>query len=285
MAPRALLSILFALILVACGRGESTVDPGPELTDEATTTSTTVAPDPDDEEDVDDDQDGDVVTDDSVSTTAAPDPDATTDAEGTTATTIVVNPDSENAEAYLELGASGLVLSLDEQDCADAAVTEAIDTGVARLPALVDGVKSCASPAAVDAFASGLLSAGGSDLPANEAACVASTLRGDDAYLPFWSALFDEEPFDFLAADTEVQNLYLDLFSGCVSVGRALSNQIAGELSVPSIDCIDRLYADREFVRVTIEADLSGDPEEIARINQQIRTCLTGDERDRLGVG
>ena len=67
--------------------------------------------------------------------------------------------------------------------------------------------------------------------------------------------------------------------------GRALSNQIAGELSVPSIDCIDRLYADREFVRVTIEADLSGDPEEIARINQQIRTCLTSDERDRLGVG
>ncbi len=279
-------TVLFTLVLLcaACGRGESTVDPGPELTDDPSTTTSSV---PDAEEtDADDAEDGELETDDTATTTVAPDTDAaTTTDETATATTIVVNPDSENADVYTELGATGLVLTLDEQECADDAVTDAIDGGAERLPALVDGVKSCASPAAVDAFASGLLSAGGADLPAGEAACVASTLRGDDAYLPFWAALFDEDPFDFLAVDVDVQNLYLDLFSGCVSVGRALSGQIAGELSVPSIDCIDSLYADREFVRVTIEADLSGDPDEIARINQQIRTCLTSDERDRLGVG
>lgn len=283
MVRRATLLFALAFLCAACGRGESTVDPGPELTDDPSTTTSSV---PESDENDGEDAEGELETDDTATTTVAPDPDAETTADGTTsATTIVVNPDSENADAYTELGASGLVLTLDEQECADTAVTEAVGGGAERLPALVEGVKSCASPAAVDAFASGLLSAGGADLPAGEAACVASTLRGDDAYLPFWAALFDEDPFDFLAVETDVQNLYLDLFSDCVSVGRALSGQVAGQLSVPSIDCIDSLYSDREFVRVTIEADLSGDPDEIARINQQIRTCLTSDERDRLGVG
>lgn len=286
MLRRLILLLAVASLAVACGRGSSSVDPGPGQPEETTSTSTTDAPEDEDDDAGDDNEGGDTdqveTVDDAPATTvvAAGDEDAET-----TATTIVVDPNSENADAYLELGASGLVLSLDEQACADDAVTANVQDGAERLNALVDGVKECASPVAVDTFASGLLSAGGTDLPANEAACVAATLRSDDGYLPFWAALFDEEPFDFLAAETGVQNLYLDLFSDCVSVGRALSNQVGGELSVPSIDCIDSLYADREFVRVTIEADLSGDADETDRVNQQVRTCLSSDERDRLGVG
>jgi hypothetical protein len=268
-------------VRVACGRGETTVDPGPGQPETSAPATTTTTPDVDDTTDDSDQLETVDATDTSTTSVPGDDDDSTI----STATTIVVDPNSENADAYTELGASGLVLTLDEQACADRAVDEGITVGDPRLDALIDAVKECASPAAVDDFASVLLSAGGDDLPPNEAACVASTLRSNDDYGPFWAALFDEEPFDFLGAETDVQNLYLGLFSSCVSVGRALSSQVGGELSVPSIDCIDRLFADSEFVRVTIEADLSGDPDEVARINQQIGTCLTSDERDRLGVG
>ncbi len=267
--------LLLALVgsVVACGRGVSDVEPAPgqPSTTESTTTtgppSTTTSGD-----------DGDVATGDSTSTTSVDPGDSTT-------TTFVVLDGTDNEEAYVELAASGLVLTLDEQECADAAVTAGIDSGQDRLDAVITAVTECAAPAAVDDFASGLLSAGGEPLPPTEAACVSSRLRTDDSYRPFWAALFAEEPFDFLVAPTEAQDRYLDLFAECVSVGRALSEQIGGILSPPTVGCIDDLYADQEFVRTTIEADLSGDPDELARVNRQIATCLTADERAALDLG
>ncbi len=276
------LVVLLAVLAVlgACGRGESELDNGP-LPPDDTTSSTTSTTTPDDDDDNDDDDGGDVVTDDSAadaqtSTTEPP--------SAVTSTTFVVDESSDNAVAYTELAASGLVLSLDEQSCADQEVDDGLEEGVDRLDAIISAVKTCAAPAAVDDFASGLISAGGAPLPPTEAACVASRLRSDDGYRPFWAALFAEEPFDFLQSELDVQNLYLGLFSECVSVGRALPNQLGSGLSPATVGCIDALYADTEFVRVTIEADLSGDPDEVERINAQIATCLTPEERAALGL-
>jgi len=267
--PVVLLAI--ALVAVACGRGVTDVEPAPgrptttvSTTTEAPSSSTT--------------GDDGVATVDSTATT-------TTVAGAETTTTFVVLPGTENEEAYVELAASGLVLTLDEQGCADESVRADIASGVDRLDAVITAVTDCAAPATVDDFASGLLVAGGQPLPPTEAACVSSRLRTDDAYQPFWAALFAEEPFDFLVAPVDAQDRYLDLFAECVSVGRALSEQIGGVLSPPTVGCIDDLYADQEFVRITIEADLSGDPDELARVNRQIATCLTSDEREALGLG
>jgi hypothetical protein len=264
------LVVIACLVLASCGQGEESLDPGPGQPDEATSTG---APTTDDTRD-------DVETAEPAPTTSV----VTSGVDGTTSTTVVINQESENAQEYTELAASGLVLTLAEQACADEAITREVDDGTERLDGVIVAVQECASPKAVDDFASILISAGGAPLPATEAACVAGQLRADDAYRPFWSALFAEEPFDFLAAETEVQNQYLDLFATCVSVGRALSDQVAVDLSFSSIDCINSLYADREFVRISIEADLSGDPDELARINQQIGTCLTTDERAALDL-
>ena len=266
--------LLLAAVLVlvpACGRGATEIEPAPGRPDE--TTTTTASPDPTEADDVE--------TAESVvktSTTTPPTATAST-------TTVLIDENSENAAAYTELAASGLVLTLDEQGCADGSVREQIEAGVARVDAVITAVQSCASPRAVDDFAAGLISAGGSPLPPTEAACVASRLRSGDEYRPFWVALFAEDPFDFLVAPADAQDRYLDLYSECVSVGRALSEQIGGALSAPTIACIDDLYQDREFVRTTIEADLSADDDEIARVNRQIGTCLTGAERDALGLG
>ena len=191
---------------------------------------------------------------------------------------------TENAEAYVELAASGLVLTVDEQSCADRTVRDLIATGSDRLDAVITAVQDCAAARAVDDFASNLLSAGGQPLPPDEAACVAARLRTDDTYRPFWAALFAEEPFDFLVAPTDAQDRYLDLYSECVSVGRALSEQIGGVLSPPTIGCVDDLYQDREFVRMTIEADLTADADDLARVNSQIATCLSSAERSALGL-
>jgi len=266
--------LLVAMVVVACGRGTTEVEPAPGRPDDGTTTSTTEPA-----ESGESDESDDVVTGDSTVTTTSP-----VDGEAST-TTIVILEGSENAEAYTELAASGLVLTVDEQRCADETVQSLIDEGVDRIDAVITAVQDCAAPRAVDDFAAGLLSAGGQSLPPTEAACVASRLRSDDSYRPFWLALFAEEPFDFLVAPQEAQDRYLDLYSECVSVGRALSEQIGGVLSPPTIGCIDDLYQDREFVRTTIEADLTADESELARVNSQIATCLTSAERAQLGLG
>lgn len=271
MAPWLVVSA--CLMLASCGEGEESLDPGPGRPDEATSTTSTLAPTTGDTRD-------DVETAEPAPTTST----VTSGVDRTSSTTVVINQRSENAQEYTELAASGLVLTLAEQECADEAITREVDGGAERLDGVIIAVQECASPKAVDDFASVLISAGGAPLPATEAACVAGQLRADDGYRPFWSALFAEEPFDFLAADSEVQDQYLDLFATCVSVGRALSDQVAVDLSLSSIGCIDALYADREFVRISIEADLSGDPDELARINQQIGTCLTTDERAALDL-
>jgi len=265
--------VITCLMLASCGEGEDSLDPGPGRPDEATSTTSTGAPTTGDTSD-------DVRTGEPAPTTSV----VTSVVDTTTATTVIINQESENAQEYTELAASGLVLTLAEQACADEAIGRELDGGAQRLDGVIVAVQECASPKAVDDFASILISAGGAPLPATEAACVAGQLRADEAYRPFWSALFAEDPFDFLQAETDVQNQYLDLFATCVSVGRALSDQVAVDLSFSSIDCIDSLYADREFVRFSIEADLSGDPDELARINQQIGTCLTTDERAALDL-
>jgi len=275
--------LLLALAVASCGRGESLVDPGPSETDDSTTT-TTEAPD---EEPVDDelDADGEVLTDDAraldtTSTTAVV---ATSDGESP-GTTFIVNEDSENAAVYTELAVSGLVLTVDEQSCADETAATAIDAGTNEIDAVIGAVQECASPKAVDDFASNLIVAGGRPLPATESACVSSKLQSTEEYRPFWSALLEEEPFDFLLADTTVQNRYLDLYADCVSVGRAVSEQANVNLSAPTIGCIDDLYTDREFVRVTIEADLSGNEEDLARVDRQLAGCLTDEERNALAA-
>ena len=276
--------VLIALIATACSES-SIVEPGPGNAAGDTTTTTEAQ----DVSDDDDGGDGDVETaDESPSTTVdsdggeqssdAPEDVASSAATDSTATTVVIDETSENAEAFTELAASGLVLTLDEQGCADGAALDAANGGADPVDAVVEAVQSCASPAAIDDFASGLIEAGGAPLPATEAACVSSQLQATEEYRPFWRALLDDEPFDFLLSETEVQNRYLDLFSECVSVGRAVADQANITLSAPTQGCIDTLYNDREFVRVTILADLSGDPEERARIDSQIAGCFTSAE-------
>ena len=276
--------VLIALIATACSES-SIVEPGPGNAADDTTTTTEAQDGSDD----DDGGDGDVETaDESPSTTVdsdggeqssdAPEDVVSSAAADSTATTVVIDETSENAEAFTELAASGLVLTLDEQGCADGAALDAANGGADPVDAVVEAVQSCASPAAIDDFASGLIEAGGAPLPATEAACVSSQLQATEEYRPFWRALLDDEPFDFLLSETEVQNRYLDLFSECVSVGRAVADQANITLSAPTQGCIDTLYNDREFVRVTILADLSGDPEERARIDSQIAGCFTSAE-------
>ena len=283
---------LFLLFAAGCSEA-SIVEPGPADTGDTTTTS---APDADQDDDEDGgEDDGDVETaEDEPTTTDDPTDDSSVDDSASgeqssgdpdelatpnvTATTVVIDESSENAAAFTELAASGLVLSLDEQSCTDTAAAEAETQGADPIDAVVSAVQSCASAQAVDDFAAGLIEAGGGPLPATEAACVSSELQATEEYRPFWRALLDEEPFDFLLAETEVQNRYLDLFSECVSVGRAVSQQAGVSLSAPTQGCIDDLYNDREFVRVTILADLSGDLDERARIDSQIAGCFTSQE-------
>ena len=264
--------VLFCLVLVACGDAESIVAPGPGESEVATPTTTT---NPASELDTAET----TSTQASTTTLAAPSSDAVE-----TTTTFEVIDGSENATTYRELASSGLAISVDEQLCADQRTTAEIDGGLDRLDALVVAIQTCATPAAIDTFASGLLSAGGAPLPPTEAACVASRLRSGETYRPFWAALLSETEFDYLASSIEVQDLYVGLFAECVSVGGALANQLDDLLSLPTINCIDALYDDAEFVRVTIEADLSGDATEIARVDSQIQSCLTGDEREALGL-
>lgn len=270
------------LVLTACGQGESIVEPGPGDTEQSTTTTA----DPASEEGQGDDENNDeVVTDgdlDTTSTTIAPADGSSGDDAQAPPSTFVIDEDSENAAVFTELAVSGLVLSLEEQSCADDATQTSVDAGEDELDAVIGAVQECASPSAVDDFASILIVAGGRSLPATEAACVSSRLRATEEYRPFWTALLEEEPFDFLLADREVQNRYLDLFTECVSVGRAVAEQANAALSPATMGCIDALYTDREFVRVTIEADLSGDPDERQRIDGQIAGCLTAEERDAL---
>lgn len=279
---RRLLQILAVLVLVAtgCGEGESIVEPGPGDPDESTTTTDPADEDPEDDSDelVTSGEENDT---ESSTTTQAPSGDGQT-TDSTPGTTVVINENSVNAGAYTELAASGLVLTLDEQACADTEASRAIDDGVDSVDAVIGAVQDCASPRAIDAFASGLIRAGGQALPPTEAACVSSRLQSAEDYRPFWVALLEEEPFDFLLADLEVQNRYLDLYAECVSVGRAVSEQANVEFSPPTMGCIDDLYRDREFVRVTIEADLSGDQDERERIDGQISSCLSNEERAAL---
>lgn len=279
---RRLFPILATLVLVAasCGSGKSIVEPGPGDPKESTTTT-----DPGGNAPNEGDSDDLVTTGEENETTSS----STTllgsdNGEGPTATTVVIDENSENAGAYTELAASGLVLSLDEQSCADDAAAQSVEEGLDLVDAVIGAVQDCASPRAIDDFAAGLILAGGQPLPASESACVSSLLQSADDYRPFWVALLDEEPFDFLLANRDVQNRYLDLYAECVSVGRAVSQQANIEFSPPTMGCIDDLYRDREFVRVTIEADLSGDEDERKRIDGQIASCLSNDERDALAA-
>ena len=287
--------VVVSLIASACGDGESIVEPGPSNDDTTTTTSTIDT----DEDDQDGDDDGEVVTADadstpeSVSTTApivtdeaVGDGDGSGDGSGeaveSPGTTFIVDETSENAAVFSELAVSGLVLSLDEQSCADDTASAAVDAGTDDVDAVIGAVQDCASPLAIDDFASNLIRAGGLPLPPTEATCVSSKLQSTDEYRPFWIALLEEEPFDFLLADLEVQNRFLDLYADCVSVGRAVAQQAGIELSEPTTGCIDGLYTDREFVRITIEADLSGNEDDLARIDRQLAGCLTAEEREAL---
>jgi hypothetical protein len=275
---RVVIPMLFgALLLVACGDGKSIVAPGPGDPDDSTTTTSV--------DETEDDAD-EVVTggdEDDIEDVATTQPPGNGD-DSSTPSMVVIDENSENAAAYTELAASGLVLSLDEQACADNAAESAVDSGSTSVDAVIEAVQECASPRAIDDFASSLILAGGHPLPPTESACVSSRLQSTEEYRPFWVALLDEEPFDFLLSDLEVQNRYLDLYTECVSVGRAVGEQANLELSPPTVGCIDDLYNDREFVRVTIEADLSGDLGDRDRIDSQIAGCLTSDERAALGA-
>lgn len=285
--------VALALAIAGCGQGEQTVDPGPEETDASTTsTSTTVAEEPDEQANDDDSDDDDrdseeseVVTDGDVTTTTVvvDAPIGTGDGVADDAADeFIVSEDTENAAVFIELADSGLVLTVDEQTCVDDTSTGAIAEGAAELDGVIEAVRSCASPAAMDDFASTLIVAGGQALPPTEAACVASLLRDGEGYRPFWSTLLEAEQFDFLLAETDVQNQYLDLYSDCVSVGRAVAEQTNSDLSTPTVGCIDELYADREFVRITIEADLSGNVEDLARIDSQLSGCMTAEEQELI---
>lgn len=281
-----------ALILAACGQGESTVDPGPEETDTSTssttTTTTTTTPDESDDPSSGDDTDEVETADveDSPTTTGvAPSIGGGEGGGAEEGPPLELLDDTENAAAFIELADSGLVLSVDEQVCVDDTAATAEDDGVSQIDGVIGAVQDCASPRAMDDFASTLILAGGQPLPPTEAACVSSKLRDGDTYRPFWASLLEQEPFDFLLADNDVQNRYLDLYADCVSVGRATAEQTNAALSVPSMGCIDDLYRDREFVRVTIEADLSGNVDDLARIDSQLSSCLTDDERELIYGG
>lgn len=275
------MALLFALLLAACSE-TSIVEPGPGDAGDTTTTTEEPEEQPQDGGDVETAEDAPATTAAVDTEEQASDAPETIAAPEQTAPTIAIDQSSENAAAYTELAESGLVLTLEEQSCADSTATQAADGGADPVDAVVEAVQTCASPAAIDDFASGLIEAGGGPLPPTEAACVSSQLQATEEYRPFWRALLDEEPFDFLLAETEVQNRYLDLYSECVSVGRAVSQQAGLTLSAPTQGCIDDLYNDREFVRVTILADLNGDPEERARIDNQIAGCFTNDELSAL---
>lgn len=270
---------LVVLFLAGCSESPSIVEPGPGDPEDSTTTSTQV--------EEDDSDSGDVVTGgDDQNIESSTSTQATEGTEpsggGAPATTVVIDQNSENAAAYTELAASGLVLSLDEQACADGSTEAAVAEGVDEVDAVIAAVQECASPRTIDDFAAGLILAGGRPLPPTESACVSSRLQSTDEYRPFWVALLEEQPFDFLLSDLEVQNRYLDLYAECVSIGRAVGEQANIELSPPSVGCIDDLYRDREFVRITIEADLSGNVDDRERIDGQIATCLTDAERQAL---
>lgn len=284
-----LLAIFTALglLLASCGRGESIVEPGP-AEDDTTTTSTTTEgpdePDPGDSDEVITGESEDVpetTTSIAVTDESGADDGAATESPGTT---FIVNEDSANAAVYTELAVSGLVLTVDEQTCADGTAEESVGEGTEPIDAVIGAVQECASPMAIDDFASNLILAGGLPLPPTESACVSSKLQSAEEYRPFWVALLEEEPFDFLLADRNVQNRYLDLYADCVSVGRAVSQQANVEFSPPTLGCINDLYNDREFVRITIEADLSGNEDDLARIDSQLAGCLTNDERAALAA-
>lgn len=289
--------VALAVVLAACGQGVSTVDPGPGDTDGSSTTTSTTSTSTPEEQDGDDDGGDELVTDgnpDSVTTTtnvALPigpgdgvgdgGADGIVDGDATSENFVLAD-DTENGAVYVELAESGLVLTVEEQECADTSATSAVDAGSDPLDGVIGAVQECATPRALDDFASTLIIAGGQPLPPTEAACVGSKLRDGETYRPFWASLLEQEPFDFLLADTDVQNRYLDLFADCVSVGRAVSEQTNAPLSIATMGCIDALYADREFVRITIEADLSGNVEDLARIDSQLSGCLTPDEQALL---
>lgn len=279
LARATLSMVLGAFVFAACGDGESIVAPGPGDPEESTTTITVDEIEDETDEVVTGGDEDDI---EDVTTTAAPGNDGDSSASSTTL--VVIDENSENAGAYTELAASGLVLTLAEQACADDAAESAVGSGSTSVDAVIEAVQVCASPRAIDDFASSLILAGGNPLPPTESACVSSRLQSTDEYRPFWVALLDEEPFDFLLSDLEVQNRYLDLYAECVSVGRAVGEQANVELSPPTKGCIDDLYNDREFVRVTIEADLSGDLAERDRIDSQITSCLTSEELRALGA-
>lgn len=259
------------MVLGSCGEPDTVVEPGPAESEVQTSVATTEPP-------------SEVETVETTSSELAPSTTTGSSAVPQTTTSFVVAEGSPNAEAYVELARSELVLSVDEQICTDAEATERIEAGSERLDALVSAIQRCASPEAVDTFAAGLLSAGGAPLPATEAACVGGRLRSEERYQPFWAELLSDADFDYLASPVAVQDLYVDLFAECVSVGRALAGQLDGMLSNPSIGCIDALYEDAEFVRVTIEADLSGNAEDISRIDSQIQSCLSAEELEALGL-
>ncbi len=273
------------LLVTACSDEPSIVEPGPGPDSTTTTTpeadsevetaeatSTTVLDGTPDGDDVDAEPDtGGQDASDATSLAG------TGDTGDTGATEAVIVEDSPNADAWRALADAGLVLTVDEQTCADSTVDDPDGAEI------VAAVRRCASATTVDAFSAELLPAGGQSLPPSEASCVSDRLRTDESILGFWEALVADGSFDFLLADRDVQEQYLGLYSSCVSVGRALSDQIGGILSAPTIGCIDELYRDTEFVRTTIEADLSGDATEIARVDQQISGCLNADERAALG--
>ena len=278
-----LLLAVGALVLVACTSGDSIVAPGPGDTD---TTTTTVA----------EGDGGEVETSDETTTTAPEDGTDVDPGENDEGEVQSIEPEpvppadfvldetSDNAAVFTELAISGLVLSLDEQGCADETAAAAVDSGSDELTAVIGAIQTCATASAIDDFSADLIVAGGAPLPATEAACVSARLQSGEEYQPFWAALLEEEPFDFLLADLDVQNRFLELYTECVSVGRAVAAQASVDLSAGTTGCIDGLYADREFVRSSIEADLSGNADDQARINDQIATCLTNDERSALGL-
>ncbi len=285
------------LALGACSDEPSIVEPGPGPEDSTTTTVDELVTS-DSADDGDESADSDDIVDDSQAESVvdgsddAGDGNGDSDEDGTSTlagtgppsddgTRVIIEPDSPNAATWQALSDSGLTFDQVEQECADDEFDA--DENEDRDVALLSAIRACAEPATLDDFAAELLPAGGTALPPSEASCVSTALRTDETTSGFWLVLLGEEQFDFLAADRDVQNSYLSLYSSCVSVGRALSDQFGGVLSAPTIGCIDALYADTEFVRTTIEADLSGDPDDVARVDSQIAGCLTSDERATLG--
>ena len=140
-----LFSVLFLVLLAACSE-ESLVEPGPGTDDQTTTTES-----PELETDEDED-DGEVVTSNDAPTTTQVEADSDEDADSgeltsdaassATATTVVIDETSENASAFTELAGSGLVLSLDEQSCADTEAEAASADGADPVDAIVVAVQA-----------------------------------------------------------------------------------------------------------------------------------------------